>query len=56
VNDDAVRFVRGLIDKKQYVLDSDWGQVQPDAEAQNAYLERHSTKNPGSSKNSKENP
>src|SRR6478735_5424276 len=22
-------------------LDNDWGQVQPDAEAQNAYLERH---------------
>ena len=42
VNDDAVRHVRDLIDKRQYVLDSDWGQVQPDAAAQNAYLERHS--------------
>ena len=30
-----------LIDARQYVLDSDWGDVQPDAEAQNAYLERH---------------
>ena len=33
---------RELIDARQYVLDSDWGEVQPDAEAQNAYLERHS--------------
>ena len=24
------------------MLDSDWGEVQPNAEAQNAYLERHS--------------
>jgi hypothetical protein len=31
-----------LIDNRQYVLDSDWGEVQPRAEAQNAYLERHS--------------
>jgi hypothetical protein len=30
-----------LIEKKQYVLDSEWGDVQPDAAAQNAYLERH---------------
>ena len=27
---------------KQYVLDSDWGEVQPDAEAQNSFLEHHS--------------
>jgi hypothetical protein len=31
-----------LIDSRQYVLDSDWGEEQPDAAAQNAYLERHS--------------
>jgi len=31
-----------LIDSRQYVLDSDWGEQQPDAAAQNAYLERHS--------------
>jgi hypothetical protein len=31
-----------LIDSRQYVLDSDWGKEQPDAAAQNAYLERHS--------------
>ena len=42
VNKAAVDHVRELIDKKQYVLDSDWGQSQPSAEQQNAYLERHS--------------
>lgn len=42
VNPDAVAHLRALIEKKQYVLDSDWGDVQPDAEAQNAYLEQHS--------------
>jgi hypothetical protein len=42
VNPDAVAHARELIGAKQYVLDSDWGDVQPDAEAQNAYLERHS--------------
>ena len=42
VNDAAVVHVRRLIDARQYVLDSDWGEVQPNAEAQNAYLERHS--------------
>ena len=41
VNPDAVAHCRSMIEKKQYVLDSDWGDVQPDAEAQNAYLERH---------------
>ena len=42
VNPDAVAHARALIDKRQYVLDSDWGDVQPRADAQNAYLERHS--------------
>lgn len=41
VNDAAVDHVRRLIDARQYVLDSDWGDVQPNAVAQNAYLERH---------------
>lgn len=41
VNDASVAAVRRLIDARQYVLDSDWGDVQPTAEAQNAYLERH---------------
>ena len=42
VNPDAVAHCRELIEKKQYVLDSDWGTVQPGAEAQNVFLERHS--------------
>jgi hypothetical protein len=42
VNADAVAHCRSLIEKKQYVLDSDWGTVQPNADAQNAFLERHS--------------
>ena len=42
VNKAAVAFVRDLIDKKRYVLDSDWGDAQPNADAQNAYLEKHS--------------
>jgi hypothetical protein len=42
VNKDAVEKCRELIKAKQYVLDSDWGEVQPDAEAQNAFLKRHS--------------
>jgi hypothetical protein len=41
VNQAAVQHARDLIDKRQYVLDSDWGESQPDAEAQNAFLERH---------------
>jgi len=42
VNDAAVEKARRLIDARQYVLNSDWGAVQPHAEEQNAYLERHS--------------
>ena len=42
VNPDAVAHARALIDKRQYVLDSDWGDVQPDTAAENAYLESHS--------------
>ncbi len=41
VNDAALAATRKLVDAKQYVLESDWGDVQPDADAQNAYLERH---------------
>ena len=41
LNDDAVAHARRLIDARQYVLDSDWGDVQPNAAAQNAYLEDH---------------
>lgn len=42
VNPAAVAHARRLIDGRQYVLDSDWGDVQPRAEAENAYLENHS--------------
>jgi hypothetical protein len=41
VNPAAVEHARRLIDARQYVLESDWGEVQPDAAAQNAFLERH---------------
>jgi hypothetical protein len=41
VNTAGVDHCRQLIDKKQYVLDSEWSDVQPDAEAQNTYLDRH---------------
>jgi hypothetical protein len=42
VNKAAVAHCRHLIEAKQYVLDSDWGDVQPNADAQNAYLDKHS--------------
>jgi len=41
VNEAAVAAVRRLIGGRQYVLDSDWGAVQPSAPDQNDYLERH---------------
>lgn len=42
LNPRAVAHCERLIESRQYVLDSDWGEVQPDADAQNAFLERHS--------------
>lgn len=33
---------RSLIAARQYVLESDWGDVQPNAALANSYLERHS--------------
>jgi hypothetical protein len=42
LNRAAVAHARKLIDARQYVLDSDWGDAQPRADDQNAYLERHS--------------
>ncbi len=42
VNPEGVEHCRQLIERRQYVLDSDWGAAQPDASAQNAYLEKHS--------------
>jgi len=42
VNDRAVERARELIEARQYVLDSDWGDVQPSAAEENAYLASHS--------------
>ena len=42
VNDRAVARAERMIDARQYVLDSDWGDVQPSAEDENAFLARHS--------------
>jgi hypothetical protein len=42
VNDRGVAHARELIEKRQYVLSSAWGDVQPGAEAETAYLESHS--------------
>ncbi len=42
VNKAAVEHVRRLIDAKRYVLNSDWGRVQPSAEDQNKFLKSHS--------------
>ena len=42
VNERAVTHARDLIEKRQYVLESDWGDVQPRADAENAFLESHS--------------
>jgi hypothetical protein len=41
VSDAAVEHARGLIDARRYVLRSEWSEVQPNADAENAYLERH---------------
>ena len=42
MNPDAVARCRELIERKQYVLDSDWGDAQPGADQENSYLESHS--------------
>ena len=42
LNDQAVAHARQLIDAHHYVLESDWGEVQPGADEQNAFLEKHS--------------
>jgi hypothetical protein len=42
LNEQAVAHARRLIDARQYVLDSVWGDVQPAAEDENAFLESHS--------------
>ncbi len=42
VNDRAVARARRLIRARQYVLRSDWGDVQPSAADENAFLASHS--------------
>jgi hypothetical protein len=42
VNRGAVERARRMIDARQYVLNSDWGEVQPAADDENRYLKRHS--------------
>jgi hypothetical protein len=42
LNERAVKRAEQLIDNRQYVLDSDWGDVQPGADEQNAFLKSHS--------------
>jgi hypothetical protein len=41
LNRAAVAHARQLIDARQYVLDSDWGDVQPRADDENAFLKSH---------------
>lgn len=42
VNPGAVAHAKKLIEARRYVLDSDWGEVQPAADTENAYLKSHS--------------
>jgi hypothetical protein len=42
VNERAITRARRLIRARQYVLNSDWGDVQPRADAENAFLASHS--------------
>jgi len=42
VNKRAVAQARRLIESRRYVLDSDWGDVQPKADDKNAFLKSHS--------------
>jgi hypothetical protein len=39
VNPRAVTHARKLIDAQQYVLESDWGDAQPSADDENAFLD-----------------
>jgi hypothetical protein len=42
LNDRAVAHARHLIEARQYVLDSDWGDRQPTADDENRFLAAHS--------------
>ena len=42
VNERGIARARQLIEARQYVLDSEWGEVQPKAADENSFLESHS--------------
>jgi hypothetical protein len=42
VNERAIARAKRLIEGRQYVLNSEWGDVQPNARDENAFLESHS--------------
>ncbi len=42
VNEAGLAHARELIAARRYVLRGEWGRVQPSAEDENAFLERHS--------------
>ena len=42
LNERAVAHARRLIQARRYVLNSDWGEVQPKADDENRYLKAHS--------------
>jgi hypothetical protein len=42
LNKAGVEHAKELIAAKQYVLDSDWGDAQPNADAENDFLDSHS--------------
>jgi hypothetical protein len=48
VNPAGVAKAKALIDARQYVLRSRWGEVQPSADQENAYLSVHSWEDYGS--------
>ena len=37
-----MKFAKDLIDRRQYALDTDWGESQPRADDENRYLDSHS--------------
>jgi hypothetical protein len=41
VNKAAVKKAKDLIEKRQYVVESDWGATQPSADDENAFVEAH---------------
>ena len=42
LNKEAIAHAKHLIEARQYVLDSDWGEKQPKADDENRFLESHS--------------